>query len=295
LLLKYYQLGQPQLERLVDADASQTLNTDLHLRLEFEAPLNLFRQLDPHSGAAYVLISSVDRGWLVSLGNRLGIDFRSADTQFRLAEALYHQLREPATADHLNRLGQGDRAVKYLENVLKADPENFEARRLWARVRLTQNRRDEAAKIFAELVRRRPDDAAAHASLADELLLQKKTHEAVDHYRDALRLEKNLSPDNGAAMWANNLAWVLATNPDAKIRNGAEAVEWARKACDSVDHKQPAMLDTLASALAENGQFDEAIQVSKQVLALAADNPALVKSTNERIKLFEASRPYHEK
>jgi Flp pilus assembly protein TadD len=164
-----------------------------------------------------------------------------------------------------------------------------------AGVRVLQDRRADATKMLTELLRQQPDDARLHGSLADELLQLNKTDEALQHYRTALKLSGSVSPGNGSAMWANNLAWVLSTNPDAKVRNGAEAVEWARKACDSVDNKQPVMLDTLACALAENGQFDEAIRISKLAIELAATNATLVKTAQQRIRLFEASQPYHEK
>jgi len=55
----------------------------------------------------------------------------------------------------------------------------------------------------------------------------------------------------------NRLAWLLATSPDDRLRNGTEAVEYALKAVEQ--QRTSATLDTLAAAYAEASQFDDAI------------------------------------
>lgn len=65
----------------------------------------------------------------------------------------------------------------------------------------------------------------------------------------------------------NNLAWLLATCPDAAVRNGARAVsmlENREKAAD-VDTGE---LDTLAAAYAELGRFDRAIPIQERAVVL---------------------------
>ena len=81
--------------------------------------------------------------------------------------------------------------------------------------------------------------------------LQGKTAEAVENYRWMLRVKP------GDLSAANNLAWILATHPDQRFRNGAEAVDLLRpllggRDCDSN------FLDTLAAAYAEAGRFEQA-------------------------------------
>ena len=49
----------------------------------------------------------------------------------------------------------------------------------------------------------------------------------------------------------NNLAWALATCPDASLRNGAKAVQLARQANRLSDGKNPLVLRTLAAACAD--------------------------------------------
>ena len=73
-----------------------------------------------------------------------------------------------------------------------------------------------------------------------------------------------------------------------------EAVAWARKACAADPRPRPSLLDTLAAALAEDGQFAEAIKVSRQFQELVAEEPVLVESAEARIRLFQAAQPFHE-
>ena len=57
---------------------------------------------------------------------------------------------------------------------------------------------------------------------------------------------------------ADTLAWMLATSPYSEMRNGAEAVRYAGHAASLANRQDPELLDTLAAAYAENGDFDQA-------------------------------------
>lgn len=61
----------------------------------------------------------------------------------------------------------------------------------------------------------------------------------------------------------NGLAWKLATDREASIRDGAEAVKLARQACESDDWKTPEYIDTLAAAYAEQEEWDEAMATQR--------------------------------
>ena len=63
----------------------------------------------------------------------------------------------------------------------------------------------------------------------------------------------------------NHLAWLLATAPDAVLRNGKRAVELAWRAADLDWNAQN--LDTLAAAYAEVGRFEDAIERQLQAIA----------------------------
>jgi 4-amino-4-deoxy-L-arabinose transferase-like glycosyltransferase len=125
---------------------------------------------------------------------------------------------------------------------------------------------------------------------ATELESAGKFAEAIEAYRKA----EKLSPDNLTVL--NNLAWILASNPDAALRDGPEAVRLATKAAELSNRKQPVILGTLAAAYATNGQFEKATETAESArdLALAlgdkgvaADNERLLKSYRARKAAFE--------
>ena len=77
--------------------------------------------------------------------------------------------------------------------------------------------------------------------------------EASNHYQRVLELDTNSVPA------LNNLAWLLATAPDSRWRNGKEAVRLAERACQLTQYKEAFPLKTLATAYAEAGRFDDAV------------------------------------
>ncbi|MGD9724621.1 MAG: tetratricopeptide repeat protein [Pirellulales bacterium] len=294
LLLRHYQLGQQQLDRMVDADGSQAVNTDAHLRLEFDAPLHVFARLPARESAQQVLKTYVEAGWSQRVAAGMGVDYHSAECQLRLGELLLAQLAMSGNLTLANRRSRVDRAAGHFAAALAAAPDSTAAKYGLAQARVLQNRRTEGMQMLAELVRAQPDDPGIQGDLATEYFAQKRLSEAAAHYREALRLDPELTRHPRSAAWANNLAWILATSTDDRLRNGAEAVRWARQVCQHDQHRQPTLLDTLAAALAEDGQFDEAVRVSRQVLELAAGQADLAETTRQRIRLYEKSQPYRE-
>ena len=103
-------------------------------------------------------------------------------------------------------------------------------------------------------------------------------------------------PDNTDAM--NNLAWLLATCPRDDLRNGAEALDLAQRACKSWpnDQRQSA-LDTLAAAQAEVGDFDSAVTTCRDAIALArqANDKALATNIQSRLAAYQARKPWRER
>jgi hypothetical protein len=91
-------------------------------------------------------------------------------------------------------------------------------------------------------------------------------------------------------------AWTLATTPNASIRNGADAVEFARRAVAASGGNDTAVLVTLAAAYAEDKQFPEAIRNAEKAEQIAAGkgNRADAERIQGMFDLFKAKQPYRQ-
>ena len=133
-----------------------------------------------------------------------------------------------------------------------------------------------------------PDHLGARQNLGVALDEQGKTREALEQWRDVLRRQ----PDQVAIL--NRCAWILATAPDASLRNGSEATVLAERAVRQTQGRDPAILDTLAAAYAESGRFPEAVQTAQTALsqAEALGNTTLAESLQQRVDLYRVGTPY---
>ena len=112
-------------------------------------------------------------------------------------------------------------------------------------------------------------------------------------YAEALKWYR-LAAGQGHAHAPNNIAWILATAPDARVRNGEEALRLARLAVES--GAEGVTIDTLAAAYAEVGLFDEAIAEQKRAIdmARAAGDLDAVADRESRLELYRNRQPYRE-
>jgi tetratricopeptide (TPR) repeat protein len=106
-----------------------------------------------------------------------------------------------------------------------------------------------------------------------------------------LRMAATKSPET--AVYANALAWLLATCPDAKNHDGEEAVRFALKAVSIARNAQ--YLDTLAAAQARKGDFKHAVETQQAALDLLRKDKAVqetIKEFTTRLSLYKAGKPY---
>jgi tetratricopeptide (TPR) repeat protein len=110
-------------------------------------------------------------------------------------------------------------------------------------------------------------------------------HKEADRYRKAAA--------TGSVDVMNELAWFLSTCVDSSVRDGRSAVIFAEKAVAATGRKDENILDTLAAACAEAGDFRKAVSVQKEAIALLHDEKAK-EDYASRLKLYEANTPYRE-
>jgi Flp pilus assembly protein TadD len=149
---------------------------------------------------------------------------------------------------------------------------------------------DKAIQSYRKAVQSNPRNSEAHVNLGLTLGQLGRTREAMDQYRQALQLD----PDLTTAL--NNLAWALATSPDDRLRNGAEAVHLAEHACELTHYTQPWFVGTLAAAYAETGQFPEAVALAEKAgqIAAATGQAPLVMKERQLLELYRAGKPYRD-
>lgn len=109
--------------------------------------------------------------------------------------------------------------------------------------------------------------------------------------------------------WAsNNLAWFLATCPEETLHNGETAVLLARRALKLIaemaqsDEQPYEMMDTMAAALARNGEFKEAELWQKRAIATLGEDKNIPQEENKklqdefsvRLKLYQKATPFAE-
>jgi Flp pilus assembly protein TadD len=136
----------------------------------------------------------------------------------------------------------------------------------------------------------RPDDGHARQSLAVALSEREGALTTLAQQRESLR-----SRPNDVAL-LNDSAWALATNPNASVRNGVEAVKIAQRAAKLSGGQDPAILATLAAAYAEAGQFSDAVQTARKAANLATlqGKPDLLESLQTQLPLYEVRTPFRD-
>jgi TPR repeat protein len=126
--------------------------------------------------------------------------------------------------------------------------------------------------------------------------VSKDIGQALIWYRKALDCYRQAA-QQGDSVGKNSAAWLLATSPDARLRDANEAVKWAEDACAQTSYKEPAFMDTLAAAYAEQARWDAAVQTEQKAIQLLTDGRApqtKIDDYKSRLALYQESKPYHQ-
>jgi Flp pilus assembly protein TadD len=193
-------------------------------------------------------------------------------------------------AQFLREQSRFEQARKECEWALRIAPHNALAQNVLGEVLLDEKKYNQAADHFRLCLRLDPDNERIHVDLAKALEMQGNVAEAIAEYRQAIRLQPDL-PDA-----LNNLAWILASDPHAELRDGGEAVRLANRACELTHNAIPTVIGTLAAAYAEAGRFDEAVAAAQKAhdLALSLDKKGVAAKNLELLVLYRSHQPYHQ-
>jgi Tfp pilus assembly protein PilF len=193
-------------------------------------------------------------------------------------------------ASVLLKKGEISAAFEHFATAINLDPGWADAHFDYGLALLNHNQPAAAAAQFSEAVALAPNEARGHYRLAEALSRQHRSREAINEYWQALRLTPN-TPDA-----LNQLAWILATDPDPELRSGTAAVHLAERACNLTNDQAAAMLITLGAAYAEAGRFPEAITAAQKArdLAAARGQKDLADKNEQLLQLYQSRQPYRQ-
>jgi len=187
----------------------------------------------------------------------------------------------------LVRLNKPNEALEAADRAIYVDPNNGVAHNVRGLALLQKNQIGEALAAFHKAIECNPFYPPPYENLVRNFLHNRRYEEAVAILRKAA---KNM-PDH--INLVNTLAWVLATCPRDDIRNGSEALQHALRVCEKTRMLNPMLLDTLAAAYAETGNFEQAVQKIQQAIELSSTtDPPQASKYNLRQQSYLAGRPY---
>lgn len=180
--------------------------------------------------------------------------------------------------------GDLDNAIKDYTQAIRIDPNNADAYYNRGANWIDKGKPDYAIEDFTQVIRIDPKNAYAYYNRANNWIAKGEPEKAIKDYSLAIRID----PNNAHA--ANNLAWILATSPNDKNRDGKRAVELATQACQLLDWKVAESLGTLAAAHAETGNFQEAVNWQNKAIQMDQENESRAKI----LEFFQQKKPYRD-
>jgi len=154
-----------------------------------------------------------------------------------------------------------EEAYEHFGHCLSIDPENAPAYSARAGLSHWLGSYSEALDDISKAIALRPDHAGYLHNRAVILTSLRREAEAIRDY------ESTLSMEPCSAGTLNNLAWLLSTASDPGMRDCRRAISCAIRAVNSC--RSGSWLDTLATAYAECGEFDRAIEIEMEAYAMS--------------------------
>jgi Tfp pilus assembly protein PilF len=192
--------------------------------------------------------------------------------------------------DAQDQLKNGDvaGAKRNVDAVLQRDPTFWPALYVRAQIYSHEGKYDLALKDCNEALRQ-------DRSVVEAALLRANINARLGKHAEALKefdYLVSLHPRNVTlARVLSDRAWFRATCPNASFRNGQQAVKDAKAACSIMIWKDEHMIDTLAVAYGEIGDFNSAVQYAAQALAVKGISPDSTKLFQQHLALFQQHKP----
>ena len=188
----------------------------------------------------------------------------------------------------LESLGRTAEAETILRAAIDIKPDFFAAHNDLGNLLLLSGRHDEALKCFEKLLELRPGNASALTSIGNIHFLRGETARALDCFTASLSDAPNM------VSTLANMAWIMATAADVKLRNSTQALRYAERAAELSQRSDPSVLQVLAVVCAQAGDFEKAVATCVEAAQQARDrgNPNLAASLEAMQRQFEQKQPY---
>jgi tetratricopeptide (TPR) repeat protein len=227
--------------------------------------------------------------------NNLGLAlFKKGEVEEAIAQYRKALESAPENAGTLSNLGNAlfrkgdiDGAMACFKKTAVLSPDQVETWYNLGNGYLQKGEFDQAIASYQQAKKINPRYANTCANLGVAYFNEGRNREACDSWQQALEINP------GQLYVLNNLAWLLATTPDAALRNGSRAVELAAQASEMSGGGNPTILHTLAAAYAAAGNYKLAVATARRSLELALEqkNDTLAATLEKEIKLYEAGMP----
>lgn len=183
-------------------------------------------------------------------------------------------------------LGQLDEALEQFNTAIEIDGSEADAFNARGNIWLDKGDIEKAAADYAAAIKRNQQFAPAYFNRGHLHKLRGEYAAALADYQRAIKLDDKYAPAY------NGVAWLSATCPDAKYRDGQRAVEYAERARQIGGGEVDSFIGTLAAAQAELGDFEQANQLLERAIELDAE---AYRDVREQMQAaFRANKPYRE-
>jgi tetratricopeptide (TPR) repeat protein len=236
------------------------------------------KKSDPYSSRAYVLVDQKQYAKAIAdLSDAIKYsDEKDGDLYSRRGLA-YLSMRDY------------DHAIEDLTEATKLDGYHPETLKSRASAYAGKKEDDPAIADLTRALKINPKDTDAYRARATAYEDRKQYDLAVADLNRAIEVS---SWDSTAH---NALAWMMSTCPDQKFRNGREALRHASRACFLTSWQDGDSIDTLAAALAEVGDFSQAVSWEQRALTfMKSENNEHQQDAAKRLELYKAKQPYRD-
>jgi tetratricopeptide (TPR) repeat protein len=191
-------------------------------------------------------------------------------------------------AQGLLEKGNVSGAMHNVDAALRIDPTMWPALYVRAQILASEGKYDLAVRDCNEALRQ-------YRGCVEAALLRANINIHLGKYSEALKEFNSLASLHPRfvtlARVLSDRAWFYSTCPDGSFRNGQQAVKDAKAACSIMVWKDENMIDTLAAAYAEIGDFNSAVQYAQQALAIKSISATDSKRIHRHLESFQQHKP----